>query len=159
MDEATEQIRAVQDSMLRELEEKKQIVRTNQLELKSQLQDLVDTEKYLKLIDERNKEIEREKEKNGRRFGQEHEKGQFEDVKTEIHINEEYFRNAGIELEDDLPEDTADEPERDNNDTVEPENGQQADVIDLSGATWEVDGLDNPKEESEERPKRHFFKR
>jgi hypothetical protein len=153
MDEATEQIREIQDSMLRELEEKKQIVRTNQLELKSQLQDLVDTEKYLTLIDERNKEIEREKEKNGRRFGQEKEKSQFEDVKTEIHINEEYFRNAGIELED--TEEISEDPAE--NSGQETASGKE-ESIDLSGVTWDVDGLDS-KEESAERPKRHFFKR
>ena len=99
MDESTEQIRQVQNEMLKGLEEKKQLVRTNQLELKSQLQDLLDTEKYLSLIEERNKEIEREKEKHGRRFGQK-EKSQFADVKTEIRINKEYFKNAGIDIED-----------------------------------------------------------
>jgi hypothetical protein len=142
--------------MLQELEEKKQIVRTNQLELKAQLQDLVDTEKYLTLIEERNREIEREKEKHGRRFGQEPEKSQFEDVKTEIHINEEYFRNAGIELEDE-PEDVPDVGQED-----EPKAGtKQAkeETIDLSGAAWDVEGLDDGAEEPADRHKRHFFKR
>ncbi len=91
MDDATAQIRATLESVLDDMEEKKEIVRTNQLELKSQLQDLVDTEKYLMLIEERNKEIEREREKQGAHFGQK-EKDQFADVKTEIRINEEYFR-------------------------------------------------------------------
>jgi hypothetical protein len=154
IDESAEQIRAVQDAMLQDLEEKKQIVRTNQLELKSQLQDLVDTEKYLSLIEERNKEIEREKEKNGRRFGQEREKGQFEDIKTEIRINEEYFRNAGIELEDE-----PDEPVAETEDDVDAAGMDDGEVIDLSGVTWDVDGLEDPKDEPEERHKRHLFKR
>ncbi len=38
-----------------------QELRTNKSELKGQLQDLVDTEKYLKIIEERNREIEKEK--------------------------------------------------------------------------------------------------
>lgn len=182
MDESTEQIRAVQDAMIKDLEEKKQIVRTNQLELKSQLQDLVDTEKYLSLIEERNKEIEREKEKHGRRFGQPKEKSQFADIKTEIRVNKEYFRNAGIELEDD--EDTASEQasidtrtvsdEKSGEETAAPEEvvldlsdedplEKKEMEIDLSGVQWDVDGLNEQKKDSgEEQPthhRRHFFKR
>lgn len=168
MDESTEQIRQVQNEMLRGLEEKKQIVRTNQLELKSQLQDLLDTEKYLSLIEERNKEIEREKEKHGRRFGQK-EKSQFADVKTEIRINKEYFKNAGIELEDEEDEPADMQAET----SAAGEEGLAAgddpfpvkeEQIDLSGVTWDVEGLDEPapakeaQAETNDRRKRHFFK-
>lgn len=182
MDESTEQIRAVQDAMLKDLEEKKQIVRTNQLELKSQLQDLVDTEKYLSLIEERNKEIEREKEKHGRRFGEPKEKSQFADVKTEIRINKEYFRNAGIELEED-EETTAEqtpvdekrvqteeavgkEDPSDGNDLSDAELTEGKEMeIDLSGARWDVEGLEEPDPETKTQEgqnghyRRHFFKR
>ena len=182
MDESTEQIRAVQDAMLEDLEEKKQIVRTNQLELKSQLQDLVDTEKYLSLIEERNKEIEREKEKHGRRFGDPKEKSQFADVKTEIRINKEYFRNAGIELEED-EETTAEqtpvdekrvqteeavgkEDPSDGNDLSDAELTEGKEMeIDLSGAQWDVEGLEEPDPETKTQEgqnghyRRHFFKR
>ena len=182
MDESTEQIRAVQDAMIKDLEEKKQIVRTNQLELKSQLQDLVDTEKYLSLIEERNKEIEREKEKHGRRFGQPKEKSQFADVKTEIRINKEYFRNAGIELEDDkaaAEEHVSEDTRAVNDEKSEEEMAAPAEIlldlsdaeplekkemeIDLSGVQWDVEGLDEPKkdagEEQSAHHRRHFFKR
>ena len=182
MDESTEQIRAVQDAMLKDLEEKKQIVRTNQLELKSQLQDLVDTEKYLSLIEERNKEIEREKEKHGRRFGEPKEKSQFADVKTEIRINKEYFRNVGIELEED-EETTAEqtpvdekrvqteeavgkEDPSDGNDLSDAELTEGKEMeIDLSGAQWDVEGLEEPDPETKTQEgqnghyRRHFFKR
>lgn len=43
------------------MEKEEQELRTNKSELKGQLQDLVDTEKYLKIIEERNREIEKEK--------------------------------------------------------------------------------------------------
>lgn len=173
MDESTEQIKEIQNAMLKDLEEKKQIVRTNQLELKSQLQDLVDTEKYLSLIEERNKEIEREKEKHGRRFGQPKEKSQFADVKTEIRINKEYFRNAGIELED---EESAGGQDSDVLHTDESEipaeqlagpdpiEGKE-ETIDLSTVEWDVEGLNDiePGKESAEdqsgHHRRHFFKR
>ena len=178
MDESTEQIRAVQDAMLKDLEEKKQIVRTNQLELKSQLQDLVDTEKYLSLIEERNKEIEREKEKHGRRFGHPKEKSQFADVKTEIRINKEYFRNTGIELEEDEEPQTkeADADQSVASGKTEDADEQKMDLselerssekeaeIDLSGVEWDVDGLNEaePEKESAEEStvhhRRRFFK-
>ena len=177
MDESTEQIRQVQNEMLKGLEEKKQIVRTNQLELKSQLQDLLDTEKYLSLIEERNKEIEREKEKHGRRFGQK-EKSQFADVKTEIRINKDYFKNAGIDIEDeeDEPTDTQTDisaTDEKANTSAAPEEGDTAggeefpvreEQINLSGVTWDVEGLSEPASEKEslsetnDRRKRHFFK-
>lgn len=175
MDESTEQIRAIQDAMIKDLEEKKQIVRTNQLELKSQLQDLVDTEKYLSLIEERNKEIEREKEKHGRRSGAAKEKDQFADVKTEIRINKEYFRNAGIELEEDAEtvEESASDDQQAGHEMTAGEAGvsdgdlpQTSDLIkekeaqiDLSGAKWDVDGLEEAEKQSAEEPagrhKRH----
>lgn len=182
MDESTEQIREIQNAMLKDLEEKKQIVRTNQLELKSQLQDLVDTEKYLSLIEERNKEIEREKEKHGRRFGQAKEKSQFADVKTEIRINKEYFRNAGIDIEEDeeiLKQQASEEkpsaepavsakgatdqaidiPDLSDMDPIEAKEVE----IDLSGVQWDVDGLEAPATESGGESgthhRRHFFKR
>lgn len=203
MEESTEQIRELQNAMLRDLEEKKQIVRANQLELKAQLQDLVDTEKYLSLIEERNKEIEREKRKNNRRFDQPKEKGQFEDVKTEIRINREYFRNAGIELEEASAEEVSAEKkpetqrlESERAESEKPESGEAASQtaaeaagqvqepaqsenpvadaasgpepmekeevqIDLSGVTWDVDGLDEAKPQEPEAPKRsrlHFFR-
>ncbi len=179
MDESTEQIRQVQNEMLKGLEEKKQIVRTNQLELKSQLQDLLDTEKYLSLIEERNKEIEREKEKHGRRFGQK-EKSQFADVKTEIRINKEYFKNAGIDIEDEDGEDKSTDTQADMSATDEkantsaaPKEGDTAggeefpareEQINLSGVTWDVEGLSEQASEKEslsetnDRRKRHFFK-
>ena len=125
------------------------------------------------MIEERNKEIEREKEKHGRRFGQPKEKSQFADVKTEIRINKEYFRNAGIELED---EESAGGQDSDVLHTDESEipaeqlagpdpiEGKE-ETIDLSTVEWDVEGLNDiePGKESAEdqsgHHRRHFFKR
>ena len=119
----------------------------------------MDTEKYLSLIEERNKEIEREKEKHGRRFGQPKEKSQFADVKTEIRINKEYFRNAGIELEED--KEAAGEPAEDEEipdlPDADPIEAKEVE-IDLSGVEWDVDGLneaDPGKESAEEQTGHH----
>lgn len=94
---------ATVDRMYREFQKniklQQETIRENQLELKSQLQLLADTEKYLRLIEERNREIERERaEKKGRKtlenFGEKHTV-----IKPEIKINEDYFRKAGIPFE------------------------------------------------------------
>ncbi|MBR4026439.1 MAG: hypothetical protein IKJ01_02620 [Lachnospiraceae bacterium] len=95
--EANVSVQKIYSNMNKKLKEQERIVRTNQSELKSQLHDLVDTEKYLKLIEERNKEIQKEKDK---------EKGKpitepsiYANRKTEIKINQEYFDKLGIALE------------------------------------------------------------
>lgn len=79
------------------MKQQQETIRENELELKSQLQLLSDTEKYMSLIEERNREIEREEaEKTGKKLVHTNEKAA---VKPEIKINEEYFRKAGIPLE------------------------------------------------------------
>ncbi len=88
-----------------ELKQRREILRENQSELKSQLQDMVDTEKYLKIIDDRNKELEkekREKEVGADPHAEEvrREKSIYEDRKTEIKINPAYFERMGLALEE-----------------------------------------------------------
>ena len=106
MDESMQQIEEVQNHMLSELADKKRQIHDNQMELKSQLQDLVDTGKYLQLIEERNKEIKQEQEIYKTRFGGQ--KGapeeQFANVKTEIKINKQYFKEHGLAVDDDEEE-------------------------------------------------------
>lgn len=81
------------------MKQQQETIRENELELKSQLQLLSDTEKYMSLIEERNREIEREEaEKKGRKVVHSSEKAPA--IKPEIKINEEYFRKAGIPLEE-----------------------------------------------------------
>lgn len=99
VDEADATVDRMYREFCRNIKQQQETIRENQLELKSQLQLLADTEKYLKLIEERNREIERERaEKKGRKtlesFGEKHTV-----IKPEIKINEEYFRKAGIPFE------------------------------------------------------------
>lgn len=99
VDEADATVDRMYREFCRNIKQQQETIRENQLELKSQLQLLADTEKYLRLIEERNREIERERaEKKGRKtletFGEKHTV-----VKPEIKINEEYFRKAGIPFE------------------------------------------------------------
>lgn len=105
VDEADATVDRMYREFCKNIKQQQETIRENQLELKSQLQLLADTEKYLRLIEERNREIERERaEKKGRKtlesFGEKHAA-----IKPEIKINEEYFRKAGIpfENEDEKP--------------------------------------------------------
>ena len=78
--------------------EQEKIVKTNQYELKGQLQDLSDTEKYLKIIDDRNKEIERQK--NAGKPAEERTIDKEE--KSEIKVNMDYIRKLGLAEGEDL---------------------------------------------------------
>lgn len=89
-----------------DLKKEKANVHYNQSELKSNLEDLKDTDKYLKLIEERNKQIEKEKAKGKQA---ENEPSAYAGVKPEIKINAEYFEKAGIPLVEDLPEELPEE--------------------------------------------------
>ncbi len=84
--------------MMRQIKEKRQQVKDNQYELKSQLQDFIDTQKYMHLIEEEN--IRRAKEKEMQGDTPSTPVSEFVAEKPEIRINEDYFRNAGIPVED-----------------------------------------------------------
>ncbi len=98
-DTAFEEIYAELD---RKLKAEEQLMKRNQLELKSTLQDLLDTEKYLKLIEDRNKELQKEKEK-GKPI-EEQESNIYANRQTEIKINQDYFDKMGISMDDGMVE-------------------------------------------------------
>lgn len=82
----------------RKIEEEERRVKTNQMELKSQLQDLVDTDKYLKLIEDRNREIEKEKaHREGRPSSEE--ASLYANRKTEVRVNTEVLEKLGLSEE------------------------------------------------------------
>lgn len=105
MKEADTAIAEIYSKMNFELKEQEKLMKHNQLELKSTLQDLVDTEKYLKLIEERNREIRKQKETG--LPSEERERNIYANRQTEIKINQEYFDKMGISLD----EETNDESE------------------------------------------------
>lgn len=100
MKENTETIERMFSDMKEKMLEETRRVKTNQLELKSQLQDFKDTEKYLNLIHERNRAIEKQK-KEG--VEEPREEGTFyAGRKTEIKINTDYFEKMGITPEEEV---------------------------------------------------------
>ena len=98
MKDAKEKVSSIYSQVDEQMKKEEKAVKTNQLELKSQLQDLVDTEKYLKIIEERNREIE--KTKNEGKPLEEREPNIYADRQTEIKVNQEYLDKLGLSVVD-----------------------------------------------------------
>lgn len=109
MKEANAAVQQIYTDMDKNLKEQEELVKKNQLELKSQLQDLRDTEKYLKLIEDRNREIQKEKEKGKSR--EEKEPSIYANRQTEVKVNQEYFEKMGIAMENEAKEAELDKAE------------------------------------------------
>ena len=112
MQDAMDSVREICDKMNDALAQEKSNVRRDQSELKSHLEDLRDTNKYMNLIEQRNKEIAKERAK--REQEKEEATSVYASVKPEIKINEEYFEKNGIPLETEEPEE---EPEKNTGET------------------------------------------
>ena len=110
MKQADDAVADIYNKMNFELKEQEKKIKSNQLELKSTLQDLVDTEKYLKLIEERNREIKRKKE-NEKPY-EERERNIYANRQTEIKINQEYFEKMGIPLDEETSESSNESTEK-----------------------------------------------
>ncbi|MCR5416093.1 MAG: hypothetical protein K6E79_04795 [Pseudobutyrivibrio sp.] len=96
--ESQSSIDKIYEEATKKIKEETSSVKTNQLELKGHLNDLIDTQKYLRLIDEENLRIAKAKE-NGT-------EEEFDDAPKysapEIRIDKDYFARAGLDIEDDL---------------------------------------------------------
>lgn len=98
MEDANDSVRKIFHSLNNEMERERDRVRHNQLELTSQLQDFADTNKYIKLIEEINKKLERErmeevqaqKEKRIQNEGK-----SYSSAQPDIRVNEAYFERVG----------------------------------------------------------------
>ena len=110
MQEADKKVGAIYQEIKEQMEKEEKTLRTNKSELKGQLQDLVDTEKYLKIIEERNREIEKEKMEGRPEYEQEkrEEKAIYANRQTDIKINQEYLDKLGLSI----PEEPVEEPEK-----------------------------------------------
>ncbi|MCR5641673.1 MAG: hypothetical protein K6G04_10025 [Lachnospiraceae bacterium] len=95
MKETEGRIDEIHQEMVSRIREEKRIVKENQYELKSQLQDMIDTQKYLRLIEEENVRRKKEKENSSDIPTA----NPYADIKPEIHINEDYFRANGLAIE------------------------------------------------------------
>lgn len=98
MREANAEVGKIYADLDAKIKNEERRVKTNQSELKSQLQDLVDTEKYLKLIEDRNREIEREK--NAGKPAENTEASIYANRQTEIKVNQDYLDKLGFSVMD-----------------------------------------------------------
>jgi hypothetical protein len=112
MQEADEKVSGIYGVLREQMKKEEREVKSNQLELKSLLQSLVDTEKYLKLVEERNKEIEREKNAGKPDEEKERERAIYSDRQTEIKINQEYLDKLGLAIEEAIDDEVKQEEER-----------------------------------------------
>lgn len=106
MEETNESVKNLFDRMEDKLFYEKQQVAHDKMELKSHLQDLQDTDKYMNIIEDRNKKIAKEKKWKEEDL----EPSPYKAVKPEIKINREYFEQQGItfeEPEEEQPEEKA----------------------------------------------------
>lgn len=106
MQDAADSIKQLYEKMNDELQKEKASVRHNQLDLKSHLEDLHDTNKYEKLIEERNKELAKQRAKDAEEAAP---LSPYAGLKPEIKINAEYFEKAGILLAEEEPEEMPEE--------------------------------------------------
>ena len=102
MQDAAASVKEIYEKMDTQLQKEKQHVQHNQSELRGTLQSLRDTDKYLQIMEERNKKIDRQRAE---------EKDEMPAPvtaapKPEIRINETYFREHGLsfEEEEEIPE-------------------------------------------------------
>lgn len=107
MQQTMDSFRKMYDVVSEDLQKEKRVVQRDQSELKGHLQDLADTDKYLKIIEDRNKELLKEKDAD-----KELQTPAYASVKPEIKINAEYFERAGIPLEGETPEEEWQEDEK-----------------------------------------------
>ena len=97
MKAANENVSKIYADLNEKMDVEQRRIKTNQLELKSQMQDLVDTEKYLKIIEERNRELEKQKNEGK---PEEEEASIYANRQTEIKINQEYLDKLGMSVID-----------------------------------------------------------
>lgn len=107
MQEATDSVKDTYIKMQNDLQKQEKIVRKDQSELKSLLEDLRDTNKYMRLIEDRNKEITKERAKAKKE--EEEKPSTYAAIKPEIKVNTEYFEKAGIPLVEEEPEEIPEE--------------------------------------------------
>ncbi len=154
MKDAGEKVAGIYNEMKEQMGKEEQQIKSNRLELKSQMQDLVDTEKYLKIIEERNREIE--KEKNKGKSEQERKQSHYANRQTEIKINHEYLDKLGMSVEEENEqEEKADHIDRENEGNETERKDREAEIrvnLDADYFQWKED-KEKRKDKEPEKPK------
>ena len=103
--ESEEAVSKIYDKAIEKIKEEARAVKTNQIELKSHLNDLIDTQKYLRLIDEENMRLLKAKEEGTE---DEYAGDAPKYSAPEIRIDKDYFARAGLDVGEDLGQSAGD---------------------------------------------------
>lgn len=95
IDSAKSEIDKIHEDLLKKLSDEKSQIKENQLDLKASFQALIDTQKYMRLIDDENERIRKEKEAGKPEKSSLDDKPSYADVVPEIKVNQEYFEKTG----------------------------------------------------------------
>ena len=95
MQDAMDSVKGVYDKMNLDMQKEMQRVKADQTGLTGYLHDLADTDKYMQIIEERNRKLAKERAEE-----QDEPAPTIAAPKPEIRINEAYFREHGLSLED-----------------------------------------------------------
>lgn len=129
INESNDRIAKIYEEAGKQIKEEVNSVKSNQLELKSHLNDLIDTQKYLRLIDEENMRIAREKAE-----------GSPEEIDApayaapEIRVNKEYLAQAGYAVDGDEPLPSPEE-----------KIGMSSEDLDAEYFNWQEEGKEEDK--------------
>lgn len=104
---SADSLKQLYEKMDADIQKEKSNIHCDQFELRSYLEDLHDTNKYLKLIEERNKQIEKERAKEK----EEEQISVYAAAKPEIKVNTEYFEKKGIMPAEDAPDEKTEKVE------------------------------------------------
>lgn len=108
LDDAKAQIDRIHSELSQKIDREKSKIKDNSLDLKASFQDLIDTQKYMRLIEDENERIRKEKEAGNPERLSADSKPSYADVVPEIKINQEYFIKTGQKgaASDEVPDDT-----------------------------------------------------
>lgn len=95
IDEAHQKMQSIENDLLNSIDAEKDLIKGNQLDLKGNLQDLIDSQKYMRLIDDENEWLRKEKESGIKTRSSEDDKPSYADVTPEIVVNNDYFIKTG----------------------------------------------------------------
>ncbi len=110
MQDACDAMHGIYEKMDEALKKEKREVRRDQSDLRRSLEELKDSKKYLDIIEDRNRQIEREKAKQDKDAAAE--VSAYAAIKPEIKVNQEYFEKAGLVIVEDELEQTPPEEKK-----------------------------------------------
>lgn len=95
IDKARSDIENIHSELIQKIDREESKIRDNSLDLKSSFQDLIDTQKYMRLIDDENERLRKEKEAGNPEQSSQDTKPSYADVVPEIKVNQDYFIKTG----------------------------------------------------------------